>query len=76
MKPTTPNTFASRVRRMRKCKRLTQSGLAAEVGCTQVTVSLWETGIHCPKLKSKHLGELAAYFGTTPDYLLTGSDRV
>lgn len=75
MKPTTPNTFASRVRRMRKCKHLTQSGLAAEIGCTQVTVSLWETGVRCPCLKSKHLGDLAEYFGTTPDYMLTGSDR-
>lgn len=75
MKPTTPGTFPARLRHMRKCMHLTQSGLAAVIGCTQVTVSLRETGIHYPKLKSKHLGDLAVYFGTTPDYMLTGSER-
>lgn len=74
MKLPTPNTFASRVRRLRRCKHLTQRGLAVEVGCTQVTVSLWETGIHFPKRNSEHLCNLAAYFGTTPEYLLTGSE--
>lgn len=75
MKPTTPGTFSARLRRMRKCKHLTQSGLAAEIGCTQATVSLWETGIRFPRLKSRHLGDLAKYFGTTPNYMLTGSER-
>lgn len=75
MKPTTPNTFQARLRHMRKCKHLTQSGLAAAIGCTQVTVSLWETGVHYPKLKSKHLSDLAECFGTTPEYMLTGCER-
>ena len=73
MKPIeAPDTFPARLHRLRRGKHMTQSGLAAVIGCSQTTIASWEAGRHCPMPNSVHMRKLAQALGTTPLYLLAG----
>ena len=51
---------AARVRRLRQALRLTQQGLAAELGVRQQTISEWETGLYEPRGASARLLDIVA----------------
>jgi len=51
---------ANRVRRLRQTLRLTQQGLAAQLGVRQQTVSEWETGLYQPRGASARLLDIVA----------------
>ncbi len=70
------NSFAYRLRSARRRNGMTQSALAMEIGCTQTTVSMWESGLYQPWPNSKHIKKLSAALRTTPDYLLNGGEVI
>lgn len=51
---------AARVRRLRAWLKLTQQGLADEMGVRQQTVSEWETGVYRPRGASTRLLDIVA----------------
>ena len=55
---------------MRREKGLTQSELAAKIGCYAKDVSRWETGARTPGAES--LAKLAAALGCTSDDIILG----
>ena len=65
-------TFATRVRELRKRKRLTQNQLANELGVSMQTISLWERGPRKPDFEM--LDKLTEYFEVRMEYLLGSSD--
>ena len=60
------------IKELRKEKRLTQEGLAAVLGVTQDSISLWEFDIRLPD--TLYIVEMAKLFEVTSDYLLGLSD--
>lgn len=46
------STLGSRIRRFREQKGISGSRMAREMGCTQSTLSMWETGKFYPNLYS------------------------
>ena len=65
-------TFATRVRELRKRKRLTQNQLANELGVSMQTISLWERGPRKPDFEM--LDRLTEYFEVRMEFLLGSSD--
>lgn len=65
-------TNNSKIARLRIALGMTQSQLAAKVGCTQIDLSRWERGIHKPTVR--HLPSLAAALGCSVDYLISDTD--
>ena len=55
---------------MRREKGLTQSELAAKIGCYAKDVSRWENGARTPNAES--LAKLAAALGCTSDDIILG----
>lgn len=55
---------------MRREKGLTQSELAAKIGCYAKDVSRWENGVRTPGAES--LAKLAAALGCTSDDIILG----
>lgn len=51
---------AARVKELRRGLRLTQQGLARELGVRQQTVSDWETGLYEPRGASARLLDIVA----------------
>ena len=66
------NTFGSRLKSLRKERKLTQKQLGRVVGVTDVTVGYWEKDQNTPGGIS--LTKLARYFGVSEDFLLTGKE--
>lgn len=60
------------IKELRKEKRLTQEGLAAVLGVTQDSISLWELDKRLPD--TLYIVEMAKLFEVTSDYLLGLSD--
>jgi len=68
-----PKTFGTTVAALRKKRGMTQSALAKELSVSDKAVSKWENGLGYPE--TTLLPSLAAVFGVTVDYLLTGERR-
>ena len=62
--------FYNVLRKLRESKKLLQKEIAKELGISAAAYSLYEKGQREPKLDL--LEKMAAYFGVTIDYLLTG----
>ena len=60
------------IKELRMEKRLTQEGLAAVLGVTQDSISLWELDKRLPD--TLYIVEMAKLFEVTSDYLLGLSD--
>ena len=60
----------SALAQLRREKGLTQSELAAKIGCYAKDVSRWETGARTPGAES--LAKLAAALGCTSDDIILG----
>lgn len=66
----TPDTIGTRIRSLRKKKKLTLKDLAPIVGVTDVAISHWENDVNVPKLE--YLNLLAPTLDTTIDYIMYG----
>jgi transcriptional regulator with XRE-family HTH domain len=60
--------FAERLKTMRKEKKITQAGLAADLGISKATVAMWESGRREPNFET--LNKLSDYFDRRVDYIL------
>ena len=67
-----PETLGDRIARLRRSLGWKQAELADRVGCKPTQISKFERGAYEPRLAT--LCRLAAAFGTSTDYLLTGRD--
>jgi transcriptional regulator with XRE-family HTH domain len=67
-----PETLGDRIARLRRSLGWNQAELADRVGCKPAQVSKYERGAYEPRLAT--LSRLAAAFGTSTDYLLTGRE--
>ena len=65
-------TFADRIRTLREKARLTQEGLAHELGVTKNTVSVWERGLREPD--NERMIDIAQYFDVPFTYLCGASE--
>ncbi|MDS7935643.1 helix-turn-helix domain-containing protein [Acinetobacter sp. V91_7] len=65
-------TLGTRLKQLRKVKKLTQQQLADVVGVSKTSVIYWEKDENIPKHES--LLALAKALDTTPEWLLTGKD--
>ena len=63
----------TRIRELRKSKKLTQTALAMDLGCEQNTLSRIERDLTSPSLEL--LCRIADYFNTSLDYILYRSDQ-
>ena len=68
------STFGSRLKSLRKDRKLTQKQLGRVVGVTDVTIGYWEKDQNIPGGVS--LTKLARYFGVSEDFLLTGKEEL
>ena len=64
-------TFADRLKELMKAQRMTQTALADRIGLTQSYISLMCKGHYTPSART--LNDIAAVFGVSPDWLLTGA---
>lgn len=69
---TTINSFASRLKRIRKDKNLRQVDLASSLGLAQTTIANYEQGTRFPDEKT--LSQIADFFNVSLDYLLARTD--
>ncbi|MBS7530037.1 helix-turn-helix transcriptional regulator [Hazenella sp. IB182353] len=60
--------FPTRLRQLRKDRKVTQLELAKQVGVDNSTISKWETGVFEPDASS--IVKLAYYFQVSTDFLL------
>ena len=65
-------TFADRVKTLREEAKLTQEGLAHELGVTKNTVSVWERGLREPD--NERMIDIAQYFDVPFTYLCGATD--
>jgi len=68
------NTLGSRIRALRKDKKLTQVNVAKSVGVSSVAVTQWEQDSSKPG--GNNLISLAKVLDCTPDWLLNGIDHI
>ncbi len=61
------SNIASRIRSLRKSKKLSQETLARAMDVQRTTVTNWERGIRVPDVA--HASKLSRYFGVPIDYL-------
>lgn len=61
--PRTRRKWAANLRAMRLARGLSQTQLAARIGCTRQTVSAWERGIATPTLETRK--RIARVFNTS-----------
>lgn len=66
------SNFSEKIRELRKRKGVSQAAIAEYLGITKQAYSLYETGKREPDFET--LLQLAGYFDTDTDSLLTGSD--
>ena len=66
------SNFSEKIRDLRKRKGVSQAAIAEYLGITKQAYSLYETGKREPDFET--LLQLAKYFDTDADSLLTGSD--
>ena len=64
------NTIGSRIKQLRREKKLTQKELATKIGVSDVSVVHWEKDVNTPKLE--YLNILAPILDTTIDYIMYG----
>lgn len=64
------NTVGSRIKKLRKEKKLTQKELGKIAGVSDTAVVLWEKEVNVPKLEN--LQYIAPALGTTIDYIMYG----
>lgn len=67
-------TFAMRIKELRHGRGLSQPQLAAEIGVSKQTISLWERGPRRPEFET--LAQLSQYFGVSVGYLLGETEGV
>lgn len=68
-----PKLFGATITALRKKNGLTQTALAKLLNVSDKAVSKWETGLGYPEITL--LPKIAAEFGVTVDYLMTGQRR-
>lgn len=61
------DTFAHRLKTLRREKDITQEALGYQMGVKRSTIANWEKGIRCPS--PMVLRKLAIYFNVSSDYL-------
>ena len=61
-------TIGERIARARRARRMTQEGLAGEIGCDRSAIARWEAGSRMPRLS--HLLTLCRVLGCAPGSLL------
>lgn len=66
-------TIGTRIKKLRKQKKLTQKDLALKVGVSDVAVLHWEKDVNVPKLE--YLNILAPILDTTIDYIMYGKSE-
>ncbi len=66
-------SFAVRIKQLRKERKMTQSDMAAAFGVGVRQYQNYENGKHYPDVPG--LMKIADYFGVTTDYLLGRSER-
>lgn len=71
---TSPESFANRLKRLRKEAHLTQQDVADYFKTSPQNYAQWESGKISPKLES--LEKLASYFGVSVSYLVGESDTI
>jgi repressor LexA len=64
--------FSTKLKELRKERKLTQGELAARFGVTQQAIAKWESGRALPEPAT--LSRIAGFFGVTTDYLLDRTD--
>jgi len=64
-------TIGSRIKSLRKSKKLTQGKLGNLINVSDVTVGYWEKDVNEPKYEN--LLALSTVFGTTIEYITTGN---
>lgn len=62
------------IRKLRKERHISQTVLAKHFGLTQQAIGKWETNASSPN--PNQLKELAKYFNTSIDYLISGNDNI
>ena len=62
--------FGATITKLRKRNRMTQAALAKSLNVSDKAISKWETGLGYPEITL--LPRIAAVFGVTIDYLITG----
>ena len=65
-------TFADRMKELRAEKRISGPQLAENLGVSDSTISMWETGVRFPR--KKYMDALCDYFGVSPSYLMGKTD--
>lgn len=65
--------LGSRIRELRKERKMSQRELAEKLNVSQQTIGAWETERIVPGADT--LGNIANYFGVTADYLLGRSEK-
>ncbi len=65
--------FGATITKLRKRSRMTQAALAKNLNVSDKAISKWETGLGYPEITL--LPRIAAVFGVTIDYLITGERR-
>lgn len=65
--------FGATITKLRKRNRMTQAALAKSLNVSDKAISKWETGLGYPEITL--LPRIAAVFGVTIDYLITGERR-
>ena len=72
-RPALYSGFASRIKALRKQKKLSQEQLGAVIGVSKYAVYLYEKGTNFPDARG--LVALADYFDVSIDYLLGRTDK-
>lgn len=70
VKITYMQTIGSRIKELRRERKLTQAEVGAKTGVSGVAVGHWEKDMHTPK--GETLTKLAKLLRTTPDYIISG----
>lgn len=65
--------FGENLKKLRRCRNLTQQELGSQVGLSKAVVSKYENGMGYPTFDV--LIRIARYFGVTTDYLLGVSEN-
>lgn len=66
---------AQRLRDLKRFARVTNRDIADATGVTERQVQRWTSESQPSDIESQNLKKLAAYLGTSPDYIEYGTDR-
>ncbi|MDE6104465.1 MAG: helix-turn-helix domain-containing protein [Clostridia bacterium] len=67
------SVFATRLRELRKEKKLSMRELAKAINSSEAIISYWESDINEPKIS--HIIKLAKFFDVSADFLLGLKDE-